>query len=68
MMMTNGFGAFLGSKISGYVIDKYYTHAAGKDWHGIWLSFTIYALIVTILFAIFFKHKHDAKAIENIAH
>jgi MFS transporter, NHS family, xanthosine permease len=25
MMMTNGFGAYFGSKISGYVIDKYYT-------------------------------------------
>jgi len=68
MMMTNGFGAYIGSKISGYVIDKYYTHAEGKDWHGIWLAFAIYALIVTVLFAIFFKHKHDPKAIENLAH
>lgn len=68
MMMTNGFGAFTGSKVSGYVIDKYYTHAEGKDWHGIWLAFAVYALIVTVLFAIFFKHKHDPKAIENFAH
>lgn len=68
MMMTNGFGAFLGSKISGYVIDKYYTHAEGKDWHGIWLAFSIYALVITIAFAIFFKHKHDPKAVETIAH
>lgn len=59
MMMTNGFGAYSGSKISGFVIDKYFTHAEGKDWHGIWLSFAIYALVVTVLFAIFFKHKHD---------
>jgi NHS family xanthosine MFS transporter len=68
MMMTNGFGAFLGSKISGIVIDKFYTHAEGKDWHGIWLTFAIYALIVAVLFAIFFKHKHDPKAIETVAH
>ncbi len=61
MMMTNGVGAFLGSKISGIIIDKYYTTAEGKDWHGIWLSFAIYSLIVAILFAIFFKHKHDPK-------
>lgn len=59
MMMTNGFGAYLGSKISGIVIDKYYTTAEGKDWHGIWLSFAIYALIVAVLFAVFFKHKHN---------
>jgi NHS family xanthosine MFS transporter len=68
MMMTNGFGAFTGSKISGFVIDKYYTHAEGKDWHGIWLAFAIYALIVTILFAIFFRHKHDPKVTESFAH
>ena len=68
MMMTNGFGAFTGSKVSGYVIDRYYTHADGKDWHGIWLAFAIYALIVAVLFAIFFKHKHDPKAIQAIAH
>ena len=68
MMMTNGFGAFTGSKISGFVIDKYYTHAEGKDWHGIWLAFAIYALIVTILFAIFFRHKHDPKVTERFAH
>lgn len=59
MMMTNGFGAYLGSKISGVVIDTYYTTAEGKDWHGIWLSFAIYALIVAVLFAVFFKHKHN---------
>ena len=29
MMMTNGVGAFLGSKVSGYVIDKYYTGSDG---------------------------------------
>ena len=55
MMMTNGFGAYLGSKISGVVIDNYFTTAKGKDWHGIWLSFAIYSLIVAILFAIFFQ-------------
>jgi len=59
MMMTNGFGAFSGSKISGFIIDRFFTHAEGKDWHGIWLAFAIYALIVTLLFAIFFKHKHE---------
>ena len=61
MMMTNGFGAFFGSKISGYVIDKYYTHAEGKDWHGIWLAFAGYALVLGIIFPIVFRHKHERK-------
>ena len=68
VMMTNGVGAFLGSEISGFVIDKYFTSASGKDWHGIWLSFSLYALVVAILFAILFKHKHDPGAVNNIQH
>ncbi len=69
MMMSNGFGAFLGATISGFAIDKYFTLAdKSKDWHGIWLSFAIYALIVAILFGIMFKHKHDPAAVENVSH
>ena len=69
MMMTNGIGAYLGSKISGWVINEYYTSPAGdREWHGIWLAFSIYALVVAVLFAIMFKHKHDPKAVENVSH
>lgn len=69
MMMTNGVGAFLGSKISGWVINEYYTSASGdRLWHGIWLAFSVYALVVAVLFAIMFKHKHDPKAVENVSH
>ncbi len=66
MMITNGFGAVLGSKISGWMIQKYYTSADGvRDWHGIWLVFAIYALVIGVLFLIFFKHKHDPDAITS---
>jgi len=68
MMMTNGFGAVFGSITSGYLIDHYFTSETGKDWHNIWLTFAIYALIIAILFALLFKHKHDPKAVENITH
>ena len=68
MMMTNGFGAYLGSKVSGFVIDRYFSGPEGKDWQGIWLSFSIYALIVAVLFAILFRHKHDRKELENPMH
>lgn len=60
MMMVNGVGAFLGSVISGVLIDNYFTLNNGSfDWKGIWLTFAAYSLVVAILFAIFFKHKHD---------
>ncbi|MFN8116245.1 MAG: nucleoside permease [Bacteroidia bacterium] len=68
MMMTNGFGAVFGSISSGYIIDHYFTSETGKDWHHIWLTFSIYALVISVLFAILFKHKHDPKAVENIQH
>ena len=64
MMMTNGFGAVLGSSISGYVIDKYFTVEGTKDWHSIWLWFAIYAAVIAVLFAVFFKHNHNSEEIE----
>ncbi len=66
MMMTNGFGAVLGSSISGYVIDHYFTLNGNKDWHAIWIYFAIYALIIAIAFAVLFKHKHQPEDIENV--
>jgi NHS family xanthosine MFS transporter len=107
MMMTNGVGAFLGSRLSGIIIDNYYTikffdlqkladyfhtsqHAEWIQnsikgnkimesgllqnpieviqWKEVWLAFAAYSLVVAILFAILFKHKHDPKAVENFHH
>lgn len=69
MMMTNGFGAMFGSLASGYVIQKYFTLADGfKNWYGIWITFAAYALVVAILFAIMFRHKHDPKLVELAGH
>lgn len=68
MMMTNGFGAIMGSLISGWLIDKYFTHDGLKDWHNIWLTFAGYALVIAILFAIFFKHKHVKEDVAEVNH
>jgi NHS family xanthosine MFS transporter len=68
MMMTNGFGAVTGSIVSGFIIGKYFTHNGMKDWYSIWITFAIYSLVVAVLFAIFFKHKHDPSKLENIKH
>ena len=68
MMMTNGFGAIMGSSISGYLIDTYFTHEGVKDWQNIWLTFAIYALVIAVFFGIMFKHKHDPNAVENVSH
>ena len=69
MMVTNGIGAVLGALISGWVIQKYFTSVDGnRDWHNIWLAFSAYVLVVAALFFVFFKHKHDPKALANVQH
>ncbi|MDD4198716.1 MAG: nucleoside permease [Paludibacter sp.] len=59
MMMTNGFGAMVGSFASGIIIDKYFMVDGLKNWQGIWFTFAAYAAVIAILFAILFKHKHE---------
>jgi MFS transporter, NHS family, xanthosine permease len=69
MMMSNGFGAYFGAKISGRVIDAFFTNKDGiRDWHNIWLSFAAYALVIAIAFAIMFKHEHKPEELEKINH
>jgi MFS family permease len=66
MLMTNGIGAVLGSIIAGEVISKYFTNKATGiiSWNlphisNVWFAFAAYSLVVTILFAIIFRHKHN---------
>lgn len=74
MMMTNGFGAFLGSSISGIIIDKFFTipnapeGAIQFNWTGIWVTFAAYSLVVAVLFAVLFKHKHNPADVANVQH
>lgn len=62
MMMTNGVGAFLGSKISGWVIDHYFMIEKVKNWHGIWLAFTGYSMLIAVLFLFLFKEDRSEKS------
>lgn len=66
MMMTNGFGAMLGTLSAQEVINKYVNNlqdatpletAAG--WSTCWYIFAAYALVVLIAFTILFKYKHE---------
>jgi MFS transporter, NHS family, xanthosine permease len=61
MLMTNGIGAFLGTWISGQIVD-YFSVNGVKDWQSIWFTFAGYALILGIVFPFVFKYKHDEKA------
>lgn len=57
MLMTNGLGAVLGSYASGFIVD-HYTVGTDRDWPTIWFIFALYALVITISFAVLFKYKH----------
>jgi NHS family xanthosine MFS transporter len=69
MMMTNGFGAILGSWSSGVIIDLFFKNPEGDfHWKGIWLTFALYSLVVAVFFAGLFKHKHNPEEIGEITH
>jgi len=62
MMMVNGVGACLGSIISGLVIDKFFVSPEHiNNWHGIWLSFAGYALVIAVIFPFVFSYRHSSK-------
>ncbi len=58
MIMTNGIGAFIGGRASGLVVDMFTSADGTKDWPNIWFIFAAYALVIGILFAVFFRYKH----------
>ena len=69
IMMTNGFGAYFGTKISGWVIDRYFTFTDGNiNWHFTWITFAGYCLVVAVLFAVLFKHEHRPEEINSPTH
>jgi NHS family nucleoside permease-like MFS transporter/NHS family xanthosine MFS transporter len=73
MMMTNGFGATIGMLGAQEVVNHYVFSQTDpvlqlQGWQTSWYIFAGYALIVTILFAIIFKHKHNPEEISEIKH
>lgn len=66
MMMTNGFGATIGTLAAQEVVNKYVPQLSDtvtgvqviEGWNTSWFIFAAYALVVAILFAICFRYKH----------
>lgn len=69
MMMTNGFGATIGTLAAQEVVNKYVPQLSGtvtgaqviEGWNTSWFIFAGYALVVAVLFAICFRYKHVAE-------
>jgi NHS family xanthosine MFS transporter len=67
MLASNGVGAILGGEFAGRVV-KYFTVSKTTNWTNVWFTFSAYAFIIAIAFAVLFKYKHDSKAVENVQH
>ncbi|EPV5022215.1 nucleoside permease [Citrobacter freundii] len=69
MTMVNGIGAWVGSILSGMAVD-YFSVDGVKDWQTIWLVFAAYALVLAVIFALFFKYKHEPERLaqKSLAH
>lgn len=62
MMMTNGFGATLGTLAAGAVVDACDVFNTPANWPTAWYIFAGYALVVAILFWILFKDPRKKQA------
>ena len=63
--MTLGVGMFIGSWLSGLVVDLY-VEGGGHDWSGIWIVPALWAAAVLALFALAFKDR-PTRAAESAA-
>jgi len=73
MMMTNGFGATIGMLAAQVVVNHFvYTHQTAEaqlaGWQTSWYIFAGYSLLVTVLFAVLFKYKHNPDKTMNSIH
>jgi NHS family xanthosine MFS transporter len=57
MLMTNGIGAYVGTYISGWVVD-HFTVDGVTDWQSTWFTFAAYALVLGIVFPLVFRYRH----------
>lgn len=68
ILLTNGVGALIGGYSSGLIVDHFTNNEGLRDWNSIWFIFAGYALVLTVVFALAFKYKHDPDAISKIKH
>lgn len=66
MVMTNGFGATIGTLVAQEIINKYVNSLGDvpgqqivAGWTTCWYIFAAYALVVAVLFALVFRYRHN---------
>jgi MFS family permease len=66
--VTLGLGLFVGSIVSGRIVQHFETPAAAikHDWHSIWLVPAVMAVVVMVLFALLFHERGDGRPTHEI--
>jgi NHS family nucleoside permease-like MFS transporter len=59
MLMTNGLGATIGSLTAQFVVNSNTAADGSVAWNNVWATFSIYALVVGITFALVFRPKKE---------
>lgn len=61
-LATYGLGMFIGSNVSGLIVDNYVTGEGAHDWTAIWLYPAAFALGVLLLFLVAFRERRASVA------
>lgn len=66
--VTLGLGLFVGSIVSGPIVDHYATPDAAikHDWHGIWIVAAGMSVVVMVLFALLFRERGDGRPMHEV--
>ena len=66
--VTLGVGMFIGSWVSGRIVDMYGGGAAGvHDWKSIWIIPSAMAAAVLVLFALFFRSAQEPSSAAEVS-
>ena len=62
-LATYGVGMLVGFKVAGWITDNYKTLAGAIDWKMVWIIPAGIALVVFVIFALFFNEKSESKTV-----
>ncbi len=70
--ITLGMGMFVGSWLSGVVVDRYTLHpsdggAPVYDWHGVWIFASVLSAAVLLAFLLVFREREEAGTVTSPA-
>ena len=67
VLLTQGLGMLIGAQLMGQIYGRTTNEAGLVDWKSLWMFPAIFALVVLIIFVVFFKHKKSGMSEEEVA-